>query len=214
MKKNPYILNVLLTAVLFAVLAFVMVGKVLFPAVNFPQLNIPNMVLLSLAALLLSAFWGAKEVECWGCTAVLAVLSFTLLPLMAGLTCWHTCWKTGLIGGGAAVYLRASAVDFRWGRQGSSACDRLCHLPGCTGVHCHLAVKNNHQRGCLTKSGAAPAFFVPASEMKIVYTLFLDKKGKIADDVAYAAWLRNRKIRIVGIWNGLFTSLPGLGPAL
>ena len=99
MKKNPYILNVLLTAVLFAVLAFVMVGKVLFPAVNFPQLNIPNMVLLSLAALLLSAFLGAKEVECWGCAAVLAVLSFTLLPLMAGFTCWHTCWKTGLIGG-------------------------------------------------------------------------------------------------------------------
>ena len=96
MKKNPYILNVLLTAVLFAVLAFVMVGKVLFPAVNFPQLNIPNMVLLSLAALLLSAFLGAKEVECWGCTAVLAVLSFTLLPLMAGLTCWHTCWKKAM----------------------------------------------------------------------------------------------------------------------
>lgn len=99
MKKNPYILNILLTAVLFLVLAVAMVAQTLYPAVNLPALNIPNMVAISLVALLLDSFLGTENVRCWACSAVLAALAFAFLPLMAGFACWHTCWEIGLIGG-------------------------------------------------------------------------------------------------------------------
>ena len=99
MKKNPFVLNILLTAVLFGAMAVCMVVRALYPAVNLPSLDIPNMVLLSLIALLLHHLLGGEEVTCWACSAVLAVAAFALLPLMAGFACWHTFWEYGLVGG-------------------------------------------------------------------------------------------------------------------
>ena len=125
MKKNTYLLNILLIAVLFAVLAAMMVVRALLPQVILPPINIPNMVVVSLAALLLEYFIAPNNKRCWICTVVLAVVSFGVLPLMAGFSCIHTFWKLGLIGGGV---FSLTALMF------TSVCQRVSSGPKAKGA--------------------------------------------------------------------------------
>ena len=99
MKKNPFLLSVSLVAVLFVALAACLLIRVWLPAAILPTLNIPNMVLLSVLALLLEHFIARGNPRCYWATAIFGVLSFGVLPLMAGFACIHTFWKFGVIGG-------------------------------------------------------------------------------------------------------------------
>jgi len=99
MKKNPFLLSVSLVAVLFVALAACLLIRVWLPAAILPTLNIPNMVLLSVLALLLEHFIARGNPRCYWITAIFGVLSFGILPLMAGFACIHTFWKFGIIGG-------------------------------------------------------------------------------------------------------------------
>lgn len=99
MKKNPFLLSVSLVAVLFVALAACLLIRVWLPAAILPTLNIPNMVLLSVLALLLEHFIARGNPRCYWATAIFGVLSFGVLPLMAGFACVHTFWKFGIIGG-------------------------------------------------------------------------------------------------------------------
>ena len=64
-----------------------------------PVLNIPNMVALSAIALLLEHFLTRANPRCYICIPVFGVLTFGILPLMAGFACQHDFWKFGLVGG-------------------------------------------------------------------------------------------------------------------
>lgn len=99
MKKNRFLLSVSLVAVLFVALAACLLVRVWLPAAIVPTLNIPNMVLLSVLALLLEHFIAGNNPRCYWAVAVFGVLSFGILPLMAGFACVHTFWKLGIIGG-------------------------------------------------------------------------------------------------------------------
>lgn len=99
MKSNKYLLSTLLTAVLFVAELVMMILRFLSPVHILPPLNIPNMVLISLIALLLEHYLAPGNDRCYVCIPVLAVLTFGLLPLMAGFACQHTFWKIGLVGG-------------------------------------------------------------------------------------------------------------------
>ena len=99
MKKNPFLLSVSLVAVLFVALAACLLIRVWLPAAILPTLNIPNMVLLSVLALLLEHFIARGNPRCYWITAIFGVLSFGILPLMAGFAFIHTFWKFGIIGG-------------------------------------------------------------------------------------------------------------------
>ena len=99
MKKNTFLLSVSLVAVLFVALAACLLVRVWLPAAIVPTLNIPNMVLLSVLALLLEHFIAGNNPRCYWVVAVFGVLSFGILPLMAGFACVHTFWKLGIIGG-------------------------------------------------------------------------------------------------------------------
>ena len=101
MRNNKYFLNTLLAVVLFATVLVMMILRLLSPVHILPPLNIPNMVLIALVVLLLEHYLAPGNIRCYGCIAVLAVLSFGLLPLMAGFACQHTFWKIGLVGGAA-----------------------------------------------------------------------------------------------------------------
>lgn len=101
MKNNRYFLNTLLVGVLFAALMVMLVLRVISPVVILPPVNIPNMVLVSLIALLLEYYLAPGNPRCYPCIAILASLTFGLLPLMAGFACLHTFWKIGLVGGTA-----------------------------------------------------------------------------------------------------------------
>ena len=99
MKKNPFLLSVFQVAVLFVACAICMLVQVFQPAAIIPTLNIPNMVLLSVIALLAEYFVAKNNPRCYWSVAVFSLLSFAVLPLMAGFACVHTFWKLGLIGG-------------------------------------------------------------------------------------------------------------------
>ena len=99
MKNNKYLLSTLLTAVLFVTELVMMILRVLSPVHILPPLNIPNMVLISLLALLLDHYLAPGNPRCYVCIPLLAMLTFGLLPLMAGFACTHTFWKLGLVGG-------------------------------------------------------------------------------------------------------------------
>ena len=99
MKKTPYLLPVILTAVLFVAFLTGMLVQIFLPAAILPPLNIPNMVLLSLAALLLEHFISKGSPRCYICVVLFGVVAFAALPLMAGFACIHDFWKFGLVGG-------------------------------------------------------------------------------------------------------------------
>ena len=99
MKKTPYLLPVILAAVLFVVFLTGMLVQIFLPAAILPPLNIPNMVLLSLAALLLEHFISKGSPRCYICVVLFGVVAFAALPLMAGFACIHDFWKFGLVGG-------------------------------------------------------------------------------------------------------------------
>lgn len=99
MKNNKFLLPVVLTAVLFVALIAAMLVQIFQPAAIIPALNIPNMVLLSVIALLIEHFLAKGNARCYICVVIFGVVSFAVLPLMAGFACVHDFWKYGLIGG-------------------------------------------------------------------------------------------------------------------
>ena len=99
MKNNKFLLHILLPIVLFVALTAALLVRVWQPAGIIPPLNIPNMVLISLLVLLLEFYLAPGNPRCYFCIPALAMLSFGILPLMAGFACQHTFWKLGLVGG-------------------------------------------------------------------------------------------------------------------
>jgi hypothetical protein len=97
MKK--YIVNTLLVAVVFLVLAVMLVLHTFYPAMNLPALDIPTFCALSLVALVLEYYLVGKQSRCYPVNFLLGAAVFGLLPLMAGFSCIHHCWKLALVGG-------------------------------------------------------------------------------------------------------------------
>lgn len=102
MKKNPYLLNILLAAVVFAAMLILMLIRVWNPAGVLPRLDIPGMALLSLVVLVAEHYLAPKADRDYVSIAILSFLTFALLPLMAGFACQHDFWKIGL--GGCIVF--------------------------------------------------------------------------------------------------------------
>ena len=114
MKNKTYILNTLLTAVLCIALLAAVLVRTFVPAIIIPQLDIPNMVLLSVIALLLEHFLAPMNPRCYICIPVFSLITFGILPLMAGFACQHDFWKYGLVGGlafTATTFLFTSATQ-------------------------------------------------------------------------------------------------------
>ena len=99
MRKNGFLLPTLLTAVLFVALMAELLVQVWLPTANLPPLNVPNMVVLSVAALLLERLFVGRGARHYLVIFVFGALAFGVLPLMAGVTCVHTCLDVGAVGG-------------------------------------------------------------------------------------------------------------------
>ena len=114
MKKNQYFLSTVLAVVVFVACVICMLIRVWQPAAVLPVLNIPNMVALSVIALLIEHFLTRGNPRCYICIPVFGVLTFGILPLMAGFACQHDFWKFGLVGGvvfTVTTFLFTSAQD-------------------------------------------------------------------------------------------------------
>ena len=85
MKNRTTILNSILAAVLGIVLLVSTLVKVNCPHFILPEINIPYMAAVSLTALVLTYFVKTEE-GCIICEAILATVTFAVLPFAAGLT--------------------------------------------------------------------------------------------------------------------------------
>ena len=127
MKKNMYLLNTLLAAVLGAALLAAVVIRAFAPIIIIPKLNIPNMVLVSLVALLLDHYLAPGAKRCWICIPVLSVITFGLLPLASGYVAAGMAVKLAIVGG--AVFTALTWMfSFAAERLISGRCGKLAAL--------------------------------------------------------------------------------------
>ena len=122
MKNNKFLLNTILAAVVFAACAIALIVRVCAPAAVIPVLNIPNMVALSVIALLLEHFLTKGNPRCYICIPVFALITFGLLPWVAGYVDANGMWKLAIAG--AAVF---TAVTWLF----TTMRDRLSSGPAC-----------------------------------------------------------------------------------
>ena len=99
MKDNRTFLNTALAVILGVGLAVCVVLRTIIPMGVLPRLDIPNMVLLSLGALLADHYFGKAASRCYLCMALLAALTFGLLPWAAGFATGMEALRLGLVGG-------------------------------------------------------------------------------------------------------------------
>ena len=97
MKNRTTILNSILAAVLGVALLVSVLVKTVSPHFILPEINIPYIAAISLIALVLTNFVKAEE-GCPLCQALLAAVTFAVLPVAAGLTT-VAVWKLALVGG-------------------------------------------------------------------------------------------------------------------
>lgn len=106
MKKNPFLLNLLLACTVGVYCLVVAIYRLAAPQVVIPKLDLPVMVGLSLIALVIEAYLRKEIKRNWIVTVCLGILTFLLLPLCAGVVDMSGVWKVGL-GGGAAFAVAA-----------------------------------------------------------------------------------------------------------
>jgi len=98
MRKNPYMINVVLGILVGAACLMGILTRTLFPENILPRLDVPVFVLFSaLACAIVYYMNGGERADKIG-SALLAGLTFSLLPFCAGLTFGIPVWKLFLAG--------------------------------------------------------------------------------------------------------------------
>ncbi len=105
MKNRTTILNSVLAVVLGIVLLISILVKMALPHYILPKMGIPYLVAVSLAALVITHFIQTEE-GCPICQAVLAAVTFAVLPWAAGLAT-APVWKLVICGGVVFAVLNA-----------------------------------------------------------------------------------------------------------
>lgn len=82
MKK--YMLNTFLAVVFSVALLAMIIARAICPVLVFPGFGVPNLVLISLIALLLDHYIVKDAPRCYICIPVFALLTFGVLPYLAG----------------------------------------------------------------------------------------------------------------------------------
>ena len=129
MRMKKYLVNTLLVAVVFCLMAVMLVLRTFYPAMNLPALDIPTLCALSLAALVLEYYTVGKRPRSYVINILLGTLTFGLLPLMAGFTCIHQCWKFFAVGGavfGVTMLLYDSITHWLHSGRGVRAAAAVC----------------------------------------------------------------------------------------
>lgn len=96
MKKNTYMLNTLLAAVLGAALLGAVLVRTFAPIIILPRPGIPALVLISLVVLLAEHYLVCGAKRSYGCILLLSALTFGLLP-------WAACFVDGRGAVGLAI---------------------------------------------------------------------------------------------------------------
>jgi len=131
MKNRTTILNSALAAVLGVVLLVSVIVKTVSPHFIIPQMSIPYIVAVSLIALVLTHFVKTEE-GCPLCQALLAAVTFAVLPVAAGLAT-VAVWKAALVGGIVFAILNAMFTAMVKRMELSSTC-KYAVIPAAFGL--------------------------------------------------------------------------------
>jgi len=141
MKNKAYMINTILAVVVgIALLAMVLV-RTFLPQFILPKVNIPNLVLISLIALVLDYYLARGADRCYICIPVFALITFGLLPWVAGFMPAAEIWKLAL---GGCIVFTATTWLF------TSICDRLSSGPACKAAPIISALGLYFAAQCLT----------------------------------------------------------------
>ena len=114
MKRQSYLLNTLLAAVLGCVLLIAVLVRTFAPIIIIPPLDIPNMALLSLVCLLADHYLSPGARRCYICIPALSALTFGLLPWAACFVGAAQAVKLAVVGGAvftAVTWLFSSVLE-------------------------------------------------------------------------------------------------------
>ncbi|MGM9669384.1 MAG: hypothetical protein ACI3VZ_06475 [Faecousia sp.] len=109
MKKNPFFLNIVLTAVTGLVCAALLLVRAFAPAAMALPLDLPLYAAMTVAALVIDRYAAPGVSRKWLPSILLGGLTLSLLPLCAGLVPVASAWKlllctTALFGVLTALY--------------------------------------------------------------------------------------------------------------
>jgi len=114
MKRQAYLLNTLLAAVLGCALLIAVLVRTFAPIIIIPRLDIPNMALLSLVCLLADHYLAPGARRCYICIPALSALTFGLLPWAACFVDAVQALKLAVVGGAvftAVTWLFSSILE-------------------------------------------------------------------------------------------------------
>ena len=131
MKNRTTILNTILAAVLGVVLLISIIVKTVSPHFILPEMNIPYIAAVSLAALAITHFVKTEE-SCPICQALLAAVTFAVLPAAAGLAA-DPIWKLALAGGIVFAVLNAMFTAMEKRMELADTC-KYAVIPGAFGL--------------------------------------------------------------------------------
>lgn len=98
MKKNPYFINIILGIVTALVCLTGVITRSFFPDVVLPRVDVPVMTAISALSCAIAYYviGGSREDKIG--SALLAGLTFSVLPFCAGLTFGNSVWKLFVAG--------------------------------------------------------------------------------------------------------------------
>ena len=132
MKNRTTILNTILAAVLGVVLLVSILVKTVSPHFILPEINIPYIAAVSLVALVLTHFVKTEE-GCPICQAILAAVTFAVLPMTAGLAI-APVWQLALVGGIVFAILNAMFTAMTK-RMELTDCCKYAVIPAAFGLY-------------------------------------------------------------------------------
>lgn len=131
MKNRTTILNSVLAAVLGVALLISIIVKTVSPHYILPEMNIPYIAAVSLVALVITHFVKTEE-SCPICQALLAVVTFAVLPVAADLAT-APIWKLAIVGGVVFAVLNAMFTAMEKRMELADTC-KYAVIPGAFGL--------------------------------------------------------------------------------
>ena len=138
MKAATFKLNTILAAVAGLACLVLVLVRAFAPFTVLPLVDIPNLAAVSIAALVVDCYLNGKNrvSHCWVLTAVLAVLTFWLMPWAAGLADAGEALRIGVIG---AILFTVLAFLFGTIRERLLSGKSNVLTPACVGFVMYLA---------------------------------------------------------------------------
>ena len=98
MRKNEYLVNILLAVIMALMMVGFLVARTVYPILLLPARSIPNLIIACVMALVAAEYLNPGAKYNWFCSAILAGLTLGLFPFVAGIAEVEEIWLLVLTG--------------------------------------------------------------------------------------------------------------------